>query len=76
MILPFRPADLKKGIVGKLGSSKAEVGACLREKVLCVDTLLEDFPKGKREHLQDALGHAYLGLVELHRLRTTLGVQL
>lgn len=71
---PFRPGDLKKGVTGKLNSSKEDVRAALAGKVINLESFLQKIPEGELEHVGDAAGHALLALREMHEMRKMLGV--
>jgi Holliday junction resolvasome RuvABC endonuclease subunit len=74
LLFPLMPMDLKRGILGTKSGSKEQVEKGLSEKVAGFDGMLEGFRKTTKEHPVDALGYAYLGLLELHNLRKMLGV--
>ena len=69
---PFVPQDLKRNIAGKLSASKKDV-----EKQVCLSVdgakeAIDALAKTNREHVADALGHAYLGLLEVDALQSVL----
>ena len=61
-ILPFRPDDIKREIVGKRSGSKREVQEALCSRVDGFDEAIARFAKTKREHIGDAAALAVLGL--------------
>ena len=73
LVLPFLPQDLKRGFCAALNASKGDVQEALIQKIERMSDELERFPKGKREHLADAAGHAYLAFEEMIRMRAMLG---
>lgn len=73
-VTPFLPTDLKKRFCGKLSASKEEVEETLCKLIQGLRELLDSNPKGKREHLADAAGHAYLVMEEVAQHRKLLGL--
>jgi hypothetical protein len=58
----FLPSDLKRRFCKKLSASKEDVAAALCDHVIGLPGLIEATPKGLREHICDAVGHAVLML--------------
>lgn len=73
LVLPFLAQDLKRAFCAKLSASKENVEDALTLKVERLGEQLQQFPKTKREHIADAVGHAYLAFDEMIRMRAMLG---
>jgi len=73
-VLPFVPQDLKRAFHKKQNVSKAAIGDTLAGKVNGLGEFVATLAKGKREHVTDAAGHAYLAIVEAYNLRQMMGV--
>ena len=69
---PFVPQDLKRRIAGKLSASKKDVEKQVRSSVVGAGEAIDVLAKTNREHVADALGLAYLGLLEVEALRSVL----
>ncbi len=75
LIQPFLPMDLKKAFGLSKSASKDEVGAAIQLKVEgLTEALALIRAQGDHEHVTDAAGHAYLGLMEIYKLRQQTGV--
>lgn len=74
-VLPmvFRPDDLKRRFLGKNAGTKLAVEDVLKVLVLGFKDALLEFPKTKREHVTDAVGHAVLALEESAKMRAMYG---
>lgn len=59
-----RPDDLKRAFLGKTKGTKVQTIKAMHQKVLGLEEALDDFNEGDHEHVVDAVGHAYLALVE------------
>ncbi len=71
---PFLPLDLKAAFGLTKSADKSEVGRAVCAKVPGLENALHKYPQGVWEHLTDAAGHAYLGLLEIYRMRKLMGV--
>jgi hypothetical protein len=59
-----RPDDLKRAFLGKTKGTKEQTIKVMHQKVTGLQEALDEFPKGDHEHVVDAVGHAYLALIE------------
>ena len=66
----FRPDDLKRRFLNKKSGSKLEIEEAIVELVSGAREELDKYPKTKREHIADAIGHAYLAMEELQKMRS------
>jgi Holliday junction resolvasome RuvABC endonuclease subunit len=73
-VAPFLPGDLKRRFCGKLSASKADMVSEMCQIVTGMEELLAGIPKGQREHVGDAAGHAFLVLEEIDKMRNMLGL--
>lgn len=64
----FLPSDLKRRFLGKQAGDKNRIGYAILQEVEGLAPLLSSVPRGKHEHLYDAVGLAYLALEELERI--------
>lgn len=71
-VFSFLPSDLKTAFTLSRSASKDEVAAALSKKVDGVEAAVGAYKKEVREHLTDAIGHAYICLTELMRIGSTL----
>jgi len=71
--LIFRPDDLKRRLLGKNSGTKGEIETALCSKIAGMKEILDKIPKTKREHAADAVGHAYLAMEEVEKMRATYG---
>lgn len=58
----FTPQDIRRSLLGTQTGTKQDVQVGLRRVITGVDEALERHPRGQREHVADAMGHAYLAL--------------
>lgn len=74
MTFPFVPQDLKRRVAGKLSASKIDVAEQIGVKVVGAKEAIDSYAKSNREHIADAIGIAYLGLLEVESLRSVLRI--
>jgi len=68
-VIPVLPVDIKSEVVRSKSASKAAVAEALVDQVAGLAELLEAISERKREHASDAAGVAFVGLLEIERLR-------
>lgn len=73
-VAPFLPTDLKKRFCNKKSASKGDVEAVLCQLVPGLAVALDSVAAGRREHIADAAGHAYLVMEEVAEHRKMLGL--
>jgi Holliday junction resolvasome RuvABC endonuclease subunit len=71
--MTFRPDDLKRRLLGKNSGTKGDVEKALASQVEGFTEALEAISKTKREHAADAVGHAYLAMEEVEKMRAMYG---
>lgn len=76
IVQPFIPQDLKRAFGLTLSASKDEIGCAVQTRVHGLTVALEKYAEGNHEHVTDAAGHAFLGLLEIYKLRQQMGVTL
>lgn len=59
-----RPDDLKRAFLGKTKGTKEDTMAAIPDKVVGLKEILATTKKVWHEHIVDAVGHAYFGLIE------------
>jgi len=59
-----RPDDLKRAFLGRNKGTKEDIIAVIPNKVVGLKEILVDTKKVWHEHIVDAVGHAYFGLIE------------
>lgn len=84
LVHPGLPSDLKRGFGLSKSASKDEVGDALQAKIEGLREILYaprkvggsllNIPEGSHEHVTDAAGHAFLGLMDIYKLRQQTGV--
>jgi Holliday junction resolvasome RuvABC endonuclease subunit len=73
-VAPFLPSDLKQRFCGSQKASKENVEESLYSMVDGLETTIQTIPKGQREHVADAAGHALLVMQEVDNHRKMLGL--
>lgn len=68
------PVSLKTAATGKRSASKKEVEDGMCTKVQGLREALDARPKGEREHLADAAGHAFIGLQKYETISRGFGL--
>ena len=68
-MIPVLPVDIKTEVAHNKSASKAAVAEALIGLVAGLAELLSPIRETKREHASDATGVAYVGLLEIVRLR-------
>jgi len=69
----FRPGDLKHRLLGKNSGTKGEIETALCNKIEGMSGVMAKIAKTKREHAADAIGHAYLAMEEVEKMRAMYG---
>lgn len=59
-----RADDLKRAFLGKTKGTKEQTIKVMHQKVTGLQDALEEFSEADHEHVVDAVGHAYLALIE------------
>lgn len=73
-VAPFLPSDLKKRFCNNKSASKDDVAQALARFIPGLESALDSVAKGRREHIADAAGHAYLVMEEVAEHRKMLGL--
>lgn len=69
---PFVVQDVKRRIGGKMSASKVEVEDRVCAAVTGAREAVDALAKTNREHVADALGYAYLGLLEVEAMQSLM----